>query len=517
MDESRHKALVVGGLAQMQAGDLSGADDAFAQALALNPHDWQAWLQRASIALLRAQPQAGLQFAQRAYELERRDADVLKILGAAHAECGDMNAALAWYRKGLKLKPAAAGLHFNLAKALMATGDMDGALLAYRRAHAIEPDWPDAMVNYSNLLRELGRAAEALPLLDRARAGNPRSDMLSLARVDVLLEMHGPAAALAACRERLAAFPDDLATAARFSDLLLGAGEFREGWTEYKRRERSAPPDGSKEPLPERLDGVALTLLHEQGLGDVLFFLRFARALRARGARLALAAPRKLHGILAGFPALEHVIDPDQRLPEGRRLRLGDLPALLGSDRAEPSIALAPRPDLVQQWRARLAGLGPPPYLGVTWRAGTEPFSRPEFAHPLASLYKEIPLGLLGRALAGTRGTCLVLQRLPKGGEVAVFSAALGRAAHDLSALNEDLEQMLAVLDLIDDYAGVSNTNMHLRAAAGRTAKVLVPYPPEWRWMNEGNESPWFPGFRVYRQADRLSWSEPLAQLARDL
>ena len=62
---------------------------------------------------------------------------------------------------------------------------------------------------------------------------------------------------------------------------------------------------------------------------------------------------------------------------------------------------------------------------------------------------------------------------------------------------------MLALLALLDDYVGVSNTNMHLRAGVNRTAKVLVPAPPEWRWMAEGKESPWFPGFTVYRQGVR--------------
>jgi hypothetical protein len=76
---------------------------------------------------------------------------------------------------------------------------------------------------------------------------------------------------------------------------------------------------------------------------------------------------------------------------------------------------------------------------------------------------------------------------------------------------------MLALLALVDDYVGVSNTNMHLRAGAGRSARVLVPAPPEWRWMVSGEESPWFPGFRIYRQGTDGDWGEPLARLAGDL
>jgi hypothetical protein len=76
---------------------------------------------------------------------------------------------------------------------------------------------------------------------------------------------------------------------------------------------------------------------------------------------------------------------------------------------------------------------------------------------------------------------------------------------------------MLALLTVLDDYIGVSNTNMYLRASAGRTARVLAPWPAEWRWMVSGEESPWFPGFRIYRQKPGGDWSTALSRLANDL
>jgi len=109
------------------------------------------------------------------------------------------------------------------------------------------------------------------------------------------------------------------------------------------------------------------------------------------------------------------------------------------------------------------------------------------------------------------------LQREPTAEELAEFERGARRAVHDLSDLNEDLEGMLALLSLLDDYVGVSNTNMHLRAGVGRPARVLVPQPPEWRWLNVGRESFWFPGFTVYRQAIDRSWTAALQELADDL
>jgi hypothetical protein len=116
--------------------------------------------------------------------------------------------------------------------------------------------------------------------------------------------------------------------------------------------------------------------------------------------------------------------------------------------------------------------------------------------------------------MRGVTGTLLALQRDPQRGEIEELSARAAMPVHDLTALNEDIEALLA---LIDDCIGVSNTNMHLRAGAGRTARALAPWPAEWRWMISGNESPWFPGFRVYRQDPDGDWSAALGRLQADL
>ncbi len=76
---------------------------------------------------------------------------------------------------------------------------------------------------------------------------------------------------------------------------------------------------------------------------------------------------------------------------------------------------------------------------------------------------------------------------------------------------------MLTLLSFMDEYVTVSNTNMYLRTGTGRTSCVLVPNPPEYRWMAEGEESPWFPGCKVYRQKVDGSWEVALAALAGDL
>jgi hypothetical protein len=179
-----------------------------------------------------------------------------------------------------------------------------------------------------------------------------------------------------------------------------------------------------------------------------------------------------------------------------------------------PPLPLVALPDRVEALRARLSEFGPPPYVGITWRAGTPPA---EQRGATWALHKEIGLDAIGKALRGIGGTLIALQRHPAPDEIDKLAAHAGAQVHDLCMLNDDLEAMLALLALIDEYIGVSNTNMHLRAGTGRDARVLVPRPAEWRWMTAGSESPWFPGFRIYRQGTDGGWDEAIASLRAHL
>jgi hypothetical protein len=77
---------------------------------------------------------------------------------------------------------------------------------------------------------------------------------------------------------------------------------------------------------------------------------------------------------------------------------------------------------------------------------------------------------------------------------------------------------MLALMAQLDEYVGVSNTNTHLRAAVGRPSRVLVPANIlDWRWMSEGERSPWFPDCRIYRQTPEGSWLGATLLLQGDL
>jgi len=560
-------------------------------------------------------------------------------LGNVLRDQGRPQEAAEMYRRVIRLDPAFADAHNCLGGVLHEGDHFDDAEQAYRQHLALQPDSVEGYFNLASLLVDRGRAADAVGVcrqgLERF-AGSAGPPELQWMLGSALVHQGEFAAALVAFRAAVAMDPANPRALTGYGVALLQTGneqeglrwllralelepdspEFRHamagvylsmgdlqaGWREYQWRPARAwfrekfPDISLPSEIPGILPGKKILLLREQGLGDELFFLRFAAGLKARGASITYRANAKIASMLGCVPALDQVITDDVSLPAADlAVLVGDLPRMLGKldaspypgptasrgtahaattseDRHEesliesssrslssnvligergpsnapnildsrlrgndetildqgllqrlprvfypelpPPLALTPLPERLQEMKGRLSGLGPPPYLGLTWRAGTAPEQQ---RGSVWLLHKDIPLEQLGAAMRGVNGTLLALQRNPQPGEIESLSARAVMPVHDLTALNEDLEAMLALLALIDDYVGVSNTNMHLRAGAGRTARVLLPRPAEWRWMISGNESPWFPGFRLYRQSPVGDWDAAFDRLARDL
>ena len=163
-----------------------------------------------------------------------------------------------------------------------------------------------------------------------------------------------------------------------------------------------------------------------------------AAALRSRAAHVAFACPGKLFTLLEAMsPVSELRHASDDKSGFDLSVPVGDLPRLLAAHDTPAPLAVSAAPDRVALWRERLAALGPPPYLGVTWRAGTKTDDEPEFAaRGEDPLYKEIDIAALATAVRAWPGTVLVLQRLPQQGEVAAFAKALGPVLDDVFVID---------------------------------------------------------------------------------
>lgn len=459
------------------------------------------------------------------------------------------------YRNCVIAHPDAVLPRLNLVSVLIDSGRFSDAALEARALIALAPEVPEAHRFLGAALGHQGKLAQALTAYAAAARLAPENATTRRTLGGALAEQGHLLAGMRelACAERLepgAVFHQQL-----LSMIFLSCGMFTDGWAAYKLRpyfqlaENGTRP-GVTQTLPDDLSDMNVLVWREQGLGDELFFLRYLPALKKRGARTTVHVSARIAPMIARTQLADNVVPDDVPLPvtdTDMAIFCGDLPhALYGCpmsslppslSSSQPPAPLAslrdysvrtsvhfplPAPTLripalaesVARMQKQLRGSGAPPYLGVTWRAGT--IARDQIGADWV-LSKQLPVSVLGSALRGWPGTVVALQRQPEQGELAALTAACGRPVADFTALNQQLEDMLALQGLLEDYVGVSNTNMHLRAAAGRTARVLVPAPAEWRWMQCGTESPWFPGFRIYRQAMDGDWSAALAALAHDL
>ena len=492
-------------------GDLDKAAAAIQEAVKLDP----GWAEaHNSLGVVRAGQERlakAVRHFNKAIALKPDYADAHNNLGIALAKLGKPEEAIEAHRKALAIEPENVEVLNAMGTALRDTGRCEDAIGHYHRALALRPGHPETLNNKGVALNDLGRADEAVAAYRKAIEARPDYAEAYRNLAKPLIRLDDIEGAIEACGQALRIRPDYADAGWERALPLLLAGRFTEAWEDYLARpmvdrKRFARPT---EPLPEDLAGKCVLLAGEQGLGDQIFFLRFAAPLKARGAEVLARVDPKIAEIIAPVPFIDRVLAPGGKPgPYDFALTLGDLPYLLAPGEPPPPVAMMADGGRVARIAARLSAFGPPPYIGVTWRAGIADANR---------LYKEAPMDVIARALSSTEATVVALQRHPEPGEIEGFADALGRQLFDATALNEELADMLALLAVIDDTIGVSNTNMHIRAGTGRGARVLVPHPPEFRWMAAGETSPWFPGFTVYRQRRDGGWGDAAEALARDL
>lgn len=450
------------------------------------------------------------------------------LLAEISRELGDERTAREELERTLRLQPGWSAAHAQAAVAdlFMEFRRFDEAERGYRRALALSPALHEAREQLLRLLLAARRHDDLEAACHEAMALFPEAAFY-IERLGMAHWRRGRyEEALAAFRQAGERAADPASEAYRSAKLnlanaLLTLGRLREGWLEYRWRPARAerrrqhpeivdqPADVAGLSVPRRI-----RIIGEQGFGDDLFFLRFAPALRSRGHELAISCDAKLAPLLSRMPELlQHVNRPDF-VPE-ITLCTGDLP-LAGGEVIAPPLPLPLDAVRRARWATRLQAFGPPPYIGVTWRAGI----LPQDVQPQQGAYwvKDVSPERLARVLRDLDARVVILQRRATPEDLAAFRQALGRGALDLGEVNDDLQDALAVLSLVDEYVGVSNTNVHLRAGIpGAGARVLVRTPTEWRWGGDAESSRWFPGVRVYRDVPGQDWAGALTALQTDL
>ncbi len=441
---------------------------------------------------------------RRALELKPDYPEAHVNLGIALKNLDRLDDAVASYRKALELKPDYVDAHINLGVAFKTLGRLDEAVASYQRAIDLRPSSAEAHNNLAVSLQLLGRFDEAMAAIHRGLALKP-DNVRAYLNLGVLLHEEGRLdEAVASYRKALELKPDDPETHWNLSHTLFLQGNYERGWEELEWRWRYADSTLHKsgdltQPKwsGERADGRTMLIWAEYGFGDNLQFVRYAPAVARLGWRVILEMPRQLKRVCASIDGIE-VIATDEPLPDfDMHCPVLSLPRVFGTGLstipADIPYLRADR-DLVRAWRERLAGRGGLK-VGVTWRGNP--------LHPRDRARSMTPAVFAG--LLDVPGLAIVnLQKDARPEEIAALGppGAVLDAGSDLGDF-ADTAALVANLDLV---VAVDTSVCHLAGALGMPTWILLDSAPDWRWMLDRDDTPWYPTVRLFRQAKRGNW-----------
>ena len=434
----------------------------------------------------------------------------LQQRGIEAHRAGRFDEAEACYRTLLQAHPHPAFL-CNLGLALVGQRRHPEAVPLFERAIAARPDDANARVALANALIFSDRPAEALAICEAVLARDRGNADARHNRAVALRALNRHREAVAEWLALLATHPDDADAEFNLALSQLALGEFDAGWRHYEARWRGR---GAHAALPlahvpawrpgTPLEGRAVLVQAEQGLGDTLHFVRWL----PRG--MALQADASLVPLLRRNLAGHAVIDL-REAPGGFDLRLPlmSLPLARGLVAArlfhfEPYIA--PDAARVAQWRARLAPAKR--RWALAWRGRpTHRFDR----------QRSIPLQRLEGFLHASARAGIRVAAVQKDLTAQERELLAGHAHVDApDAALADFEDTAAVLAQCERLVSVDTSVAHLAGAMGLPATLLLAFSPDFRWGVEGERSRFYPGLRLLRAAAPGDWSAPLAALAAE-
>lgn len=441
-------------------------------------------------------------------------------LGNALADLGRREEALAAYDEAVRLAPVFPEAHVNRGNVLRALGRDEEGVAAYRTAIEQRPAFPEALNNLGGALVEMGRDDEGLVAFRAALDLRPDYPEALSNVGNTLMNKKDLDGAVAACRAATMLQPGYVAAHCNAAVALLLRGDLPEGFAEYEWRwyksDFSTPLRNFPQPQwrGEDIAGRTILLHHEQGLGDSIHFVRYVPAVAARAGTVVLEMPAALHGLFAPFAAIPNVrlVTMGEPLPPfDVHCPMLSLPIPFGTTIGTVPAAvpyLAPEPDRVEAWRARLPADGF--RIGLIWQGKPDVKIDEGRSIPLAAYapLARVP-GVRLISLQKTHGL-EQLKTLPDGMVVETLGDDFDAGPHAFL----DTAAVMASLDLVV----TSDTSVaHLAGALGRPTWVAVKAVPEWRWLLEGDDNPWYPTMRVFRQETPGDWDAVFAGMAGEL
>ena len=431
---------------------------------------------------LALQQQGQLRKAEEIYrqilQIDPENSDALHLLGTIAFQAGKPADAVSLIQRAIALNPKNPHFYNNCGPALRMLGRFDEAVASYHKCLQLDSASPQAWYNLGKTLADAARPTEALAAYSRQLDLDPGH---SSARWNRSL-----------------------------TNLLLG--NFSDGWKEYEVRWEATPFKRRQLPRPpwqgESLSGKTLLIHAEQGLGDTIQMLRYGAMAEKRGARVILECQPELVNLARTAPGITSVLPrgvplpdfdfeiPTMSLPLAFETNLDSIPA--------PIPYLHAAPEKIAFWKSRFGKLPPKRKFGIVWAGGEKnPANAQRSMSPtdFADLAKISDIEWIS---------------LQKGAASEQWKSA-PFPIHNWTNEIHDFTDTAALISLLDGVISVDTAVAHLAGALGKPVWILITHVPDFRWLMDRADSPWYPSAQLLRQRSRGCWKAAIKSLAGEL
>lgn len=439
-------------------------------------------------------------------------------------QAGDLEAAERIYRGVISVAPQNADAWVYLGIVLFDRRQFAESIDAYRRAIRFRSEYPIAWNNLGNSLRMAGHLEEAEACFIEALRQKP--DYLSA------LKNRGTLWIWAGEIERgmqwyqrgIEIDPDNAELHRNLGVIYLLLGDYDRGWTEYRWRWRMPGLFRPRVDVPiwqgESLAGKTILLYPEQGLGDAIHFVRVCRTLADSGGRVILQCSARLIPL---FSSTIQTLGVSGLIADGSAPPVTDFHASLveavdviyqrtgkidhRTDLVQPSNGyLHVSDELVGYWKRWLDSKTTKRRIGINWQGNPEHH---------ADVYRSVPLSIL-EPLAQHPETTLVSLQFGDGREQlddCPFGETVLRLPDHTDATEGAFTDTTAILANLDHVITTDTSIAHLAGATGTEVTVILGKVPDWRWLMQGDTTPWYPTMRLARQSELGRWDDVIASL----
>lgn len=438
--------------------------------------------------------------------------EALHDLGTAYGLMGQLPEALTCYQDCLRFNPHSHELHFNIGRCFDALKRYEEALDSYDRAIQFKPDYAQAWLNKGVTLHDLRRYQAALDAYDRAIQCKPDDAQVWSNKGNTLHQLMRFSDALYHHNRAIELNPDYFDAYFNKAATHLLLGEFGPGWDLYSYRWQGKDAPRYRYPQCKELESVSdiqnkrILIWHEQGLGDTIQFARYIPRLVELGAQVTFEVQeplRKLFTLPQGSAVVSNVED---LLAFDFQLPLLSLPKLFNTtmDSIPKPIDIQFDAKKIRHWSDRLRLSETRLNIGVAISGNPSHKNDQNRSMALKDLEPLLDCGQI-----------FILQK-----DLNPQDAKYLRQQEHIIHLGNDIVDFAdtaAIIRQMDLVISVDSALIHLAGSLNQTAFLALPWCPEWRWLLDRADTPWYPSVRVFRQPSPMNWEFMINQMKHQL